>query len=86
MRLPDVQLSCTSCSCMEEEEGRQRTRGSYIIFFNILYYILLSVLRQGFKIETAFQVVVAFYLLGKMMMEKSDEITKMRILSTSTSV
>ena len=67
--------------------GRQTTdKGSYIIFFNILYYIVLSVLRQGCNIETAFQVVVAFYLLGKMTMEESDEITKKRILSTSTSV
>ena len=51
---------------MEEEEGRQWTRGSYIIFFNMLYYILLSVLRQGCNSETAFHVVVAFYLLEKM--------------------
>ena len=38
-----------------------------LAMFNILYYILLSVLRQGCNSETAFHVVVAFYLLGKMM-------------------
>ena len=82
----------SSCRARRAPAWRKRKadngQGEVILYFliNYTYYIVLSALRQGCYIETAFQVVVAFYLLGKMMMEKSDKITKMRILSTSTSV
>ena len=82
----------SSCRARRAPAWRKRKadngQGEVILYFLIyyMYYIVLNVLRQGCYIETAFQVVVAFYLLGKMMMEKSDKITKMRILSTSTSV